>query len=480
MTRRSPVRERVPLPRASVAVGVALVAALFAGGCASKPVESFPRFAPAPAAIASAPTSQPASQPAADSIDLPDDARLVDLLRYAALNNAALRAAYYRWQASLERPTQVKALPDPRITYSIYIEEVETRVGPQEQAFGVSQMIPWLRKLREMENVATEEALAAKARFDAEKFRLFYRVQDAWYEYYYLARAIDVVQSNIDLVKYFEEVARTKYKVGSVAMPAVIRSQVELGKLSDQARTLRDMRPAVAARLNAALNRPVTASLPWPPVVDEATLDTSEQELLALIESSPEIAALRHEVAKARSGIDLARQDYYPDFTVGVTYIDTGSALMPGVPDSGKDPVIAMVSLNVPLWRQKYRAHEREAVALHLTALSAQTERENTLASDIKMALFGYQDAQGRIDLYTDTLLPKARELLAAYESAFRTGTSTFLDLIDAQRVLLRFELSIERAIADRAQNLSKLEMLIGRGLGKDNVNNLKEMEVEP
>ena len=454
-------------------VSAGLVAVLLAGGCASTPA------GPARAVAQRVPVARaPASQGAQEGAKLGPDARLVDCLRVAALNNAGLRAAYYRWQAMRERPSQAVALPDPRFTYKVFIEEVETRVGPQRQSFGVSQTIPWPGKLTERRNVATAAAVSAKARFDVTKFRLFYRVQSAWYEYYYLSRAIDVVQKSVVLMKHFEQVALTKYRVGTAQKPEVSRSQVELGKLEDRLRSIEEMRGPIGARLNAALNRPTDAELPWPPAADEAVLGLTKEELLSLVADSPEIAALREDVAKERSGIDLARQDYFPDVTLGVDYVDTDSARMPGVPGSGKDPVIATVSVNIPLWHEKYRAREHEALANHLAALAAQTERENALAGEVRMGLYEYQDADRKISLYENALLPKANETLVAYETAFRTGTAGFLDLIDAQRVLLDFELTTERAIADRAQHLAKLEMLLGRSLGKTGAGKRQEEEV--
>jgi len=41
---------------------------------------------------------------------------------------------------------------------------------------------------------------------------------------------------------------------------------------------------------------------------------------------------------------------------------------MPGVSDSGKDPVLAMLSINVPLDRAKYRANEAAARRRHRAA----------------------------------------------------------------------------------------------------------------
>ena len=74
-------------------------------------------------------------------------------------------------------------------------------------------------------------------------------------------------------------------------------------------------------------------------------------------------------------------------------------------------------------------------------------------------------DSVRKIRLYRNTLIPKGRELLQASEAAYREGTIDFLSLIDAQRTLLDYHLSLQRAIADNQQKLAELEMLAGTEL---------------
>jgi cobalt-zinc-cadmium efflux system outer membrane protein len=80
--------------------------------------------------------------------DINDLHILPDYLRLASLNNAQLRARFEEWKAALEQVPQAKALDDPKFTYSYFIEEVETRIGPQRQKFGVMQYSPGSAKLR--------------------------------------------------------------------------------------------------------------------------------------------------------------------------------------------------------------------------------------------------------------------------------------------------------------------------------------------
>jgi outer membrane protein TolC len=237
-----------------------------------------------------------------------------------------------------------------------------------------------------------------------------------------------------------------------------------MGKVEDRYRSLLDMAAPLAARLNAALNRPAAADLPWPKNIDVENVQIDDEKLFAILtEANPELKVLDFEVARNEKAIALADKDYYPDFTFGVSFIDTGDALAGNPNDNGKDPVIASVSMTIPLWREKYDASVRQAKNLYHAAKQNKTHKTNSLSVNLKMATYRFRDAKRKVDLYTNALLPKAKESLKVTESGFRAGTSNFTDLIDAQRILLEFALSNERALTDKAKWLAKLEMLVGR-----------------
>jgi cobalt-zinc-cadmium efflux system outer membrane protein len=249
----------------------------------------------------------------------------------------------------------------------------------------------------------------------------------------------------------------------------VIRAQVELGKLEDELRSLRGMQEPVVAKLNAALNRAPDAPLPWPKQLPEPTtaLTTSAELVAWLTQGNPELRTLDFAVAKATAAVSLARRDRYPDLMLGVKYDEMSDAAMSGASDDGgdTDEVMAMLSINVPLWAGKYNAGVREARARLASARAERQEKEQRLVAELKMAWFGFSDAERKVVLYRDTLIPQATQGLEVARQAFAAGNADFLDLIDAQRVLLEFQLMHERARADRAQRLAELEMLVGRSL---------------
>ncbi|MHC4583551.1 MAG: TolC family protein [Planctomycetota bacterium] len=404
-----------------------------------------------------------ASQQPSDTNDL---RILPDYLRYASLNNAELKAQFEQWKAALEQIPQAKALSDPKFTYGYFIEEVETRVGPQQQKFGIMQVFPWFGKIQARTDVAAAKAQAAKQRYETTKLKLFRQVKEAYYEFAYLATAIDIAKQNLELLQHFEEVARIKYLTATAIHPDIIRAQVELAKLEDVLKSLEQLREPTVAKLNSVLNRPIDAELVWPEKSPSENVTLDRQHIIrALKRANPELAELSWEIQAAQSSVKLAKKKFYPDIGVGLDWIQTGGAISPGVKGSGDDPVILMFSMNIPLWQNSYKSAEQQAKANVRKIQEQRTDIENKILSRVFEVLYDIEDSQRKTHLYGDVLISKAQELVQASEIAYQAGAVDFLSLIDAQRMLLKYELAYERAVTNNQQKLAELEMLIGMEL---------------
>ena len=406
------------------------------------------------------------SKKMAEHLVLSDDSTLADYLAYAALHNPGLEAAFNRWKASLEKIPQVTSLPDPRFTYVYYIEEVETRVGPQRHKLDISQTFPWFGKLELRGDVALEEANSMREMYETMKLKLFFTVKEVYYDYYFLSRAVSITEENLKLLGYFENVARTKYSAGKASNADVIKAQVELGKLEERLLSLRELKEPVTAKLNTILNRSFDAVLPSPVEAPDENAVFTDTELIKLLEKhNSELKALDFTTSQHKKAVELAKKQFYPDITAGMSYIATDTSSMPGTVDSGKDPVMAMISLNLPLRRNKYHAAVREAELRKKAAEKERENRFNTFISDMKTTLYNFRDAGRKVELYRDTLIPKALQSLNVTQTAFEAGRKDFLSLMDTQRTLLELELAHEKALINRAKNRALIEMIIGKDL---------------
>ncbi len=395
---------------------------------------------------------------------LDSSASIENYLAYAACNSPALKAAFYRWQSAMERAGYAGTLPDPVVSYAYFVENVETRVGPQEHRFSLKQSFPWFGTLGARKDMSSEAARAAFEKFQSEKLRLFYRVKAAFYEYYFLGRDIAITRESLVLLTFWESVVRTRYRVALTQHPDVIKAQVELGKLEDRLLSLEDRLIPAQARLRAVLGIENNGLLAVPEkiVISEMAIDR-EAVIAQALSDNPDLAAVLHEIDRQRAALRLAGKASRPDVTLGIDYIATGEALDPSLYDSGKDPWTVNVGVSLPLWFGKNRSRKDEAAATLRQAQYDYQEQRNRLTATAEEILFEYADALRQTQLYRDGLVPKAEQALNAGYTAYHAGKAEFLSVLDAQRQLLAFQRRLERSKADLALRQAEIEMITGR-----------------
>ncbi len=394
-----------------------------------------------------------------------DLAGLNDYLTAGLARNPGIKAAFYEWKSAYSRIAQEFSLPDPEFTYTDYIREVETRVGPQESSFALRQKFPLPDKLWIKKNRAVRDSEIAYQRFEAARLELIAAITDAYYEYAYLAKSILITKENMKLLSNLESVAQAKYTSGQTKNQDLLKVQVELGKLQNDILSLEDMRQPLMARLSSLLNLPENTVLPW---TDESLEDLEladglkETEILTeeLKNNNPQLKALTEKIARETESLKLAKRGYFPDLTVGITQIQTGEAMNPSE-DSGKDPLMVMFSVNLPIWFNRINAEIKGARAALNAAENERTGMENELSAKLAMVHYRLRNAFRQSRLYKDALLPKAAQTLSATQAAYEAGSMDFLALIDAQRVLLNFQLAYYRQNADYYQRLAELRSMI-------------------
>jgi len=154
-----------------------------------------------------------------------------------------------------------------------------------------------------------ELARATKERFEAARWKLDFQAKDAWFEYYYIHRAIAATREHLNLVGFIERTISTGYSAGTAAYNDIIRAQIELKKLQERRDGLIDLTQPVAAKLNAALNRPVSSGFSPPEQIEPPSADISEEQLLtAFTENNPEFRALAYQAQSEKWNIDLAKK----------------------------------------------------------------------------------------------------------------------------------------------------------------------------
>lgn len=400
---------------------------------------------------------------------LPERPGLIDYEKAMLAGNSTIRAAYGKWQAEMKKIAAAKGLPDPKINFGYFIQNIETAVGPQEYKIGIMQTIPWLGKLWAQGDIQARKAEASYEHLQSEIDGQLLKLRHLYYELYYLERAIDITRQNLDLVKNWEEVILSKYKTGMARHANLVKTQIETIKLGDDLETLVSKRQPLTAAFAALLNRPGIDKIHVPDRLNYRAVTYNKEDLVStILENNSGLRQLHLLEKAANKALTRARLNYLPDFSIGVDKIFTGDRWNGSgqpVPESGKDPLVVMGSVNIPIWFYKQKAGVEAAKHLEKQAEARTNERENTIRAEVEKVLFELADAERKMVLYKDILIPKSLESLRTSETAYIGDEADFLNVIDAQRRHLQFMLASERALVNHSNVRARLEALAGRTL---------------
>jgi outer membrane protein TolC len=184
-------------------------------------------------------------------------------LQRARSANPELMALEARFHAAEEVVPQSAALPDPSLQWTYFVEPVQTRTGPQESVFTLSQRFPWFGKLSNSKKSASAEADALWSAYESKELELVKHVCLGFFEYGFVNRAIDLTRKNRDWLLTLEPVIEEKVKAGGDLNP-LLRLKVEIGRVDDALQSLEQRRLVESANLSELMALPHDTLLPWP------------------------------------------------------------------------------------------------------------------------------------------------------------------------------------------------------------------------
>jgi outer membrane protein TolC len=389
---------------------------------------------------------------------------LAQYIHQAQENNPAIIQAYNQWQSAEAAIAVAKGLPNPTFSFGYFLENVETAAGPQEYKIGLMQKFPFLGKRKFQGKIQAAKAEKAYYTFQKKRLSLNHEIRSTWYNYYYLVRITDLTNQNFDLIQNWDNVIRSKYVTAQAGHPDLIKTQIELIQLEDELSTLENKKAPLLEQFRNLLNDKELSNITVPDSLNYSQNDMDPSDLLAeILEGSPDLLLANSEIDLRKARVKRSKLNRMPDIGVGMEKITTGEK--EGSAFSGKDPLVAKLSLDIPLWFRKNNASIASANFALVGAERQVSSVENDLKTQFENVLFDIAESTRQIELYKHILIPKGLESLGATEIAYRADKIEFLSLVDAQRRLLQFQMKYEKALVDYLKAKSKLSILTGEGL---------------
>ncbi len=406
------------------------------------------------------------------TVDEPDfyagDLHLQSYVEAALESNPALEEALARYRGALQKVPQVTSLPDPMLSFTQFIRNVETRVGPQLNTLMITQKFPWFGKLDLKGKIAFKEAAAQYQVYRAREREIIAWVKQAFYDLSYVDRAVEISQEDQLLLEHYEELAQIRYSTGQGLQQAVIKIQAEITKIINRLKVLNQQRVSLVARLNTLMDRPPEESLPTVGQLALPQMTLNLEELYDLGERNrQELKAVMARIEKSEQSINLAKKDYWPNLTLSAGMINVGgredpAGLLMPPPDNGKNAYSFSVGINIPIRRDNYNAGVLEATEGLIANRKQYLNIRNEMEFSIRDQAIRIETLREQVELFEEVLIPQAEEALRSTESAYETGQLGALDLLDSERVLLELRLINARYYADYLRTLANLERAIG------------------
>ncbi len=392
---------------------------------------------------------------------------LQSALQIAEQSNPGLAYQQARQQAISQIASQVGSLPDPVISFNALNLPSNSFDPAQENMTqfqgGISQSLPFFGKLALREQAAIHQSEAASHDVTEQRNRLLREVKNSWWQLFYLQQAVKIIQINHQLLNQFVDIARTKYEVGEGLQQDVLLAQLELSTLMDKQMSLQAAVKTHSALLNSLLALPPNRVIKMPEQVDSQLPELlSEAQLFQLAQQHRALlAAQRTNIAQAESRIDLAKKDLLPDFNVGVFYggrDDTPEG------KSRADFVSFKLSMTVPLYAEQ---KQQKAIAQRNSEAMQQRyqleQQWNQTRAEISSAYHDFQQNKQQSLLFTQGIIPQARQTVASMLSGYQVNKVDFLNLLRSQLTLYNYETRYWKVLSQAHQALARLTAAVGK-----------------
>jgi outer membrane protein TolC len=446
---------------------------------------------------------------------------LLNYLEIAARNNPAVLQKYSEYQGALQKIPQVGSLPDPDLNVGVFLSPMELISGSQVADIRLMQMFPWFGVLK---NAKDEMSLMANAKYELfrdARLQVFYDVQRTWYELYKVHQNIRISEKNTGILRTMERLALVKFKSAptgsntpvntggngftgatpataggsgmnvmgknakvspeeSTSQPAssmqatsmgsasagsglsdVYRIQMEIGELDNNIALLKTQLNTITARFNSFLNRPVKTAVSLP---DTLKTDSLSISLMAVSDSmlinNPMLGMLQYEQQSFDARKKMVTRMGYPMVGVGVNYTVIKKSDMSTSTMNGKDMVMPMITVTLPIYRKKYKAMQTEADLMKSATKQTYTSTANSLQTEYYEAMQFYQDAQRRLKLYENQRL-LANKSLDIMIKSFSASGAGLTDLLRIRQQTLDYEFKQVEALTDYNTSVAWLNRLM-------------------
>lgn len=365
--------------------------------------------------------------------------KLETLIDEALLNNPEIQKIDLQYKRVSEKLNEVNTIPNTEFGMGYFISEPETRTGAQRFKISVKQMLPWFGTITSRENYVGALADAKYVEIVIVKRKLMASVSQSYYKLYANKAKQEILNENINLLKTYEKLVLTSVEVGKTTVVDVLRLQIRQNELQQVKDVLQQEFLAEQTTFNNLLNREDDIEVTF---VDDLLLPNEDfettKENLAL---HPELLKFDKLFRSIEQSELLNQKESSPKIGFGLDYINVSERPDINFIDNGKDIIMPMISLSIPIFNKKHKSITKQNELEQQEILYQKKEKRNTLESLLDKALKERMSA--RISYKTAIKnIKQSNEAKQILIKNYETGAIDFIDVLDIQELELKFQIS--------------------------------------
>jgi outer membrane protein, heavy metal efflux system len=384
---------------------------------------------------------------------------LRDAVTLAVENQPLLDGIDAQANAAREAAVAAGQLPDPQLFGGVRDLPIDTddaysfsNDSDTQLVVGVAQEFPRAQKRRLRGNQRLREADRLQAERVLREREIRRDVASAWLSLWRDDRAKVLADAAFADAQLQAQAVEIGLRVGRTTQADLLTAQLDVERQRDaiaaREQTVAQARSRLLRWIGAAANREMSADAPTFPAPPPSDV------LLERVADHPELTELQARIGEADVGAELANAAYAPDWRVEVGYANRREF---------SDMVMLQVGMDLPLFTRNRQDRSLASARATRDAASALWEDgRRRLEAELVLAHGDYERLRTRIGYYDETILPQTDAGIAAALAAWRSGSGTLVQVIDARRARIDAQEMRLSLVRDAAQRRVELDYLNG------------------
>ena len=378
----------------------------------------------------------------ATGIDNKEDSLAVYIAE-AIRNNPGLRSEYQAYQAQMANAQGAGVLNDPQLSVGLFPQAMHHVNGKQLATITIMQMFPWFGTLKAGREQMEYKAQEAYQKFREKSLSTAFNVEKQWYSILATQEKVKAVKQKRALLNDIKKVAIYLYKNYTAGRDTKMSDQLRLDaeeeRLKEQTESLETQLTLQKQQFNITLHRQPNAALSLPdsiPLRQMPTFNWTEIE-----RNNPKLAQYSAIQKAFKSQEEQTRAKGMPMIGVGLQYMLNGKVDMPMMPNmNGKDMVMPMVSVIIPIYRKKITSAIHSAQLMERSAAYNYQSQLDALQSTYLSIEQRADDIKRKLKLYESevSLLNRTLELM---QKEYATGATSLTDILQTTRESIDYDL---------------------------------------